>query len=582
MNQENDPIITTEILRNAFISCAEDMNATLIRSAYSALLYEIRDCSVALLDEHGDVLGQSNGVPLFLGNLEECVKLTANMFGWDVFKPGDIFIMNDSYMTGTHLGDVTIFSPIFYDLTLLIGFVATRAHWADIGGKDPVGPMDSTEIYQEGIRWGPTKVYDGGIPRADIIDLIRRNSRFGYTVIGDMNAQIAACRTGETRFKSIVEFYGHDTIKAARDEIFKQSELMERASVREIPDGIYKAEGFIDNDGQGNVPVPVKVSVQISQDQMTIDLAGSSSQTRGAINCGFAQAISACRVAFKLLVNPERPVNGGSFRNLTVKAPEGSIFRAQEPAACWWYFTPLGLLIDLFITALAPVMPNRVAAAHYGDSMVVHFAGIDPRKGNSRYVSVEANSGGWGGFAKGDGQDALINIVNAGLKDMPVEVFENKYPILVRYYRLRPNSGGPGRYRGGCGITREVELLTDASISTWFDRSVTPAWGLFGGKPGLGPDIVINPGRDSERHFLKVNSLPLKKGDVFRIGTGGGGGFGSPWERDPNLVLNDVIDGYLTVEDAERDYGVVIKEDLSIDKSSTHDHQEMMAKLQSA
>jgi N-methylhydantoinase B len=576
MNKMKDPI-TTEILRNAFISCAEDMNATMIRSAFSALIYESTDCSVALLDENGDVLGQSSGLPIFLGNLEVCVKLTADMFGWEVFKPGDVFIMNDSYMTGTHLGDVTIFTPIF-QITTLIGFCATRAHWADVGAKDPVGSMDSTEIFQEGIRWGPTKVHDGGVPRLDIIDLIRRNSRFGYTVIGDMNAMIAACHTGEARFRSIVDTYGHDVVKTARDEIFKQSEYLERNAIEKIPDGTYKSEGFIDNDGLGNGPIPVKVCLSIAGEQMTIDLDGSSPQTRGPLNCGFAQAVSACRVAFKMVIHPESPVNGGCFKTLTVKAPEGSIFRAQEPAACQWYFTPLGLLIDLVITALAPVMLDQVAAAHYGDSMVLNTAGMDTRRGKKRFVSIEANPGGWGGFAKGDGQDALINNVNAGFKDLPVEVFENKYPVRIHHYRIRTNSGGAGRSRGGCGVIREEESLTDEeTVSVWFDRSVTTAWGLFGGKAGLGPEVIINPGCDSEKRFLKINAFPMKKGDIIRISTGGGGGFGSPLERDPNLVLNDVIDEYVTSEDAFLKYGVVFTKDLTVDLDATKTQREKMA-----
>ncbi len=371
-----DPI-TTEILRNAFISIAQDMNATLIRSAYSSIIYEGKDCSVALLDHNGDVLGQSSGLPLFLGNLQVCVQLTAEMFGWDYFHPGDIFFMNDSYMAGTHLNDMTIFAPIYWNDTL-VGFSASRAHWLDVGSKDAGGPMDSSEIYQEGMRWGPTRLYEGGKPREEIIEFMRRNSRFGFVLVGDMNAQIAAGRTGEQRFRGILDRFGYDTVLAARDEIFRQSEALERAAVSAIADGVYKADGFVDNDGLGNGPLPVKMTVTIAGDSVTIDLAGSSPQALGPVNCGFAQTISACRVAFKLLVNPGRPVDGGTFKTLSISAPEGSIFRAQEPAACQWYFTPLGLLIDLFVKSLTPVLPDAAAAAHYGDSMVIFLAGVDP------------------------------------------------------------------------------------------------------------------------------------------------------------------------------------------------------------
>ncbi|HZR93217.1 MAG TPA: hydantoinase B/oxoprolinase family protein [Gaiellaceae bacterium] len=551
-----DPI-TTEIIRSAFVSCAQDMNATLIRSSYTPIIYEGKDCSVAILDEHGDVLGQSLGLPLFLGNLEICVKLAAEMFGWDAFEPGDVFYMNDSYMTGTHLNDATIFGPIFWH-DRLVGFSATRAHWLDVGGKDPGGPMDSREIYQEGMRWGPTRIYDAGRPREDIIDLLRRNGRFGYSLVGDMNAQVAACRTGEARFQAILDRYGYDTYAQARAEIYRQSEELEREAVAAIPDGTYRAEGFLDDDGLGHGPVSVCVRVDVEADRMTIDLEGSSPQMEGPVNCGFAQTVSACRVAFKLLINPDRPVDGGTFTTLDVKAPPGSIFDAQEPAACQWYFSSLGLLIDLVVTALAPALPDRVAAAHFGDSMVMFLSGRDPRRGNQPFLHVMPHAGGWGGFEGGDGEDGLINNVNGGFKDYPVEVFEVKYPATIRRYGFRPDTGGPGRFRGGCGLYRTFEVQPEARLYLWFERSVTPAWGLFGGRGAVGPDVVVNPGSAGELHLLKANAHPLAPGSVVELRTGGGGGFGNPLERDPERVRADVRDGYVSLEAAARDYGVVL------------------------
>jgi len=551
-----DPI-TTEIIRSAFVSCAQDMNATLIRSSYTPIIYEGKDCSVAILDEHADVLGQSLGLPLFLGNLEICVKLAAGMFGWDTFKPGDVFYMNDSYMTGTHLNDATIFGPIFWQ-ERLVGFSATRAHWLDVGGKDPGGPMDSREIYQEGMRWAPTRIYDGGEPRDDIIDLLRRNGRFGYSLVGDMNAQAAACRTGEARFQTILDRYGYDTYLEARDEIYRQSEELERAAVAAIPDGTYRAEGSLDDDGLGHGPIPVRLRIDVEGDGMAIDLEGSSPQMEGPVNCGFAQTVSACRVAFKLLINPERPVDGGTFKTLAVKAPSGSIFDAQEPAACQWYFSSLGLLIDLVVTALAPVLPDQAAAAHFGDSMVLFLSGRDPRRGDQPFLHVMPHAGGWGGFEGGDGEDGLINNVNGGFKDYPVEVFEVKYPAVIRRYGFRPDTGGPGRFRGGCGLYRTFEVEPESRLYLWFERSVTPAWGLFGGRDAVGPDVVVNPGREDEHHMLKANAYPLPSGSVVELRTGGGGGFGNPLERDPGRVQNDVRDGYVSLEAAAREYGVII------------------------
>jgi N-methylhydantoinase B len=562
-----DPV-TTEIIRNAFVSCAQDMNATLIRSAYTPIIYEGKDCSVAILDADGNVLGQSLGLPLFLGNLEICVKLTAELLGWEAFGPGDIFYMNDSYMTGTHLNDATIFGPIYWR-DKLVGFSATRAHWLDVGAKDPGGPMDSREIYQEGVRWGPTRIYERGEPREDLIDLLRRNGRFGYSMIGDMNAQVAACRTGETRFHAILDRFGHETYRAAREEIYRQSEALERDAVAALADGAYEAEGTLDDDGLGNGPVPVKLRIDVAGDRMTIDLEGSSSATEGPVNCGLAQTVSACRVAFKLLIHPERPVDGGTFKTLEVKAPKGSMFAAEEPSACQWYFTPLGLLIDLIVKALAPALQNAVAGAHYGDSMVMYLAGKDPRRGDEPFLYVMPHPGGWGAFQGGDGEDGLINNVNGGFKDFPIEVFEGKYPALVREYGFRPDTGGAGRYRGGCGIHRTHQLEAPSLLYLWFERSVTPAWGLFGGRDAAGPDVVVNPGRDDERHMLKVNALSLKTGDVVALRTGGGGGFGEPFERRPEQVRRDVIDGYVSREAAQRDYGVVLTDALDVDEDAT-------------
>ena len=238
-----DPI-STEIIRNAFISIAQDMNAVLIRSAYTPVIYEGKDCVVALLDEKGEVLGQSSGLPLFLGNLQVCVQETARIYGWDYFKEGDIFFVNDSFFTGTHLNDITIFAPIFWNKQLA-GFSASRAHWLDVGAKDPGGSMDSSNIYQEGFRWPVTRLYENNKPKKEIIEFLRMNGRFGYSLIGDMNAQIAAGKTGEKRFQGILDRFGLDLVRSARNEIFKQSEELEKIAVKKIKNGSYDSEGFL-------------------------------------------------------------------------------------------------------------------------------------------------------------------------------------------------------------------------------------------------------------------------------------------------------------------------------------------------
>lgn len=551
-----DPI-TTEIVRSAFKAAADEMNATLIRSAYTPIIYEMKDCSVALLDAEHRVLGQSAGLPIFLGNLEVCTRLTEETYGREGWRPGDVWVMNDSYMTGTHLNDMTVFGPIFHE-DELVGFAACRAHWLDVGAKDPGGPMDSTEIYQEGIRVPPLKVIEDGVERRDVVDLLGRNSRFSYPAIGDLGAQIACVKTGASRLAAIIARHGLSTVLAARDDIFAQTERLERQAVAAIPDGLYAAEGCLDDDGVTGEPCWVRVLIEVSGDEMLVDLTGSDDMQAGPVNCGEAQAISAARVAYKLLINPDNAPDGGAFRALSVRVRPRSLLAAEEPAPCQWYFTPLGLLIDLVVKALAEALPKQAAAASYGDSMIIGMSGLDPRTGRP-WLDLEPTVGGWGAWDGSDGQDGLINNVNGSLKDLPIEVFETKFPMRLRHYGFRTDSGGAGRWRGGNGIVREYEVGCDeVTLYLWFERSQTPAWGLFGGHDATPPDVVVNPDRDDERHMLKCSRVILRRGDVVRTMTGGGGGFGPPGERDPELVRADVRDGHVSREAAQALYGMEV------------------------
>ncbi|RCG30628.1 hydantoinase B/oxoprolinase family protein [Sphaerisporangium album] len=555
-NRTVDPVVV-EIIRNALAAAADDMNATLIRSAYTPIIYECGDCVVALLDDRHQVLGQSAGLPIFLGNLETCTKATEEQFGREVWQPGDVWILNDSYLGGTHLNDVTIFGPVFVDEEL-VGFTATRAHWIDVGSKDPGGSMDSVNIYQEGLRLGAQKLVEGGRDVPGVMSTIATNVRFPYQTSGDMHAMIATIKMGQARLEEIVRRFGLDTLRAARDEIFAQTEALEREVIAAIPDGVYTAEGCLDNDGIDlGTPVPIKLRITVSGSDIDFDVTESADQTTGPVNCGTSQTVSACRVGYKLLVSPDVPGNGGSFRPMTVQVREGSVFGAVAPAACQWYFSHLGLLIDMVAKALAPAMPDKVAGASHGDSMIVLLAGTDPRTRRD-YVSLEATLGGWGAWDGSDGETALINNVNGSLKDIPVEVFETRYPFRISRYEIRPDSGGSGRFRGGNGVVREYTVLHDCTVSLWFERSSTPAWGLFGGHDAAPPEIVINPGRPDERRILKCNGLRLAAGDVIRCMTGGGGGFGDPAERDAEAVRTDVLDGHVSAARAAELYAVSV------------------------
>lgn len=541
--------VTVEIIRSALIQAAEDMNRTLIRSAYTPTIYEGKDCAVALLDRDHNILGQSSGLPIFLGNLEVCTRYTEELLGAECWEPGDVWVLNDSYIGGTHLNDCTVFAPIFVDDDL-VGFATSRAHWVDMGSKDPGGSMDSTNIYQDGLRFPPVRLVSGGVEVPDIMRLVSLNVRFPYETLGDMRAQVACARMGAKRLGELFARYGPKTIAEARDVIFDQTAELERERIREIPDGEYFAEGHLDNDGI-NLDTPLKIGVRVvvDGDSMLIDLTNTDDQTQGPVNCGRAQAVSAARVGYKLLVSPEVSLNGGSFEPLEVDVRDGSLLAAQEPAACQYYYSSLGMLIDLVVKALAPVVPERVAAASYGDSMIIQFTGDDPRSGQP-FVTLEATVGGWGAWDGDDGETALINNVNGSLRDMPVEVLETLYPLRVHEYRIRQDSGGRGQWRGGNGVRREYEMLADLDLSLWWERSVTPAWGAAGGEAGTAPQVTINPGTVGEVSLLKANSRKIRKGDTVRCESGGGGGFGNPNDRNSEAIYNDVAAGILSQEKA--------------------------------
>ena len=551
MRPTADPI-TTEVVRNFVISCAEDMNAALWRSAYSAVIYEGRDSAVALLDENGNMLGQSTGVPLFIGAIDACVEHVRDYFGRDI-APGDIFIMNDCYLQGTHLHDITAIGPIFYE-DELVGFGAARAHWGDIGAMDPGSVMGSTNIYQEGLRLGPTRIVRAGKPVREWFDHLRLNTRLPEVSIGDLNAQIASIRTGQQRLMQLLDRIGTRTYRAACENIFEQARALDRRAISQLADGTYYREGFLDDDGVGTDPIKIALSLTIKGEEMLIDLSGTSGPVAGSVNCGAVQTVSLLRLAYKTMISPERAITGGSFETMKVKIPESCLFNAKEPAACEWYFTGLGLLADLMISCMSEAMPDRATAAHYGDSMVSCFFSVDPERG--QWIAIEPTAGGWGARVDGDGESALINLVNGSFRNISAEVYETKFPIRVEEFSLRRDSGGAGKWRGGCGVTRRFRVLERCFGALWFDRSKTTAWGLSGGEDGSGPEnTIIFPDGTRERP-LKMRARPLPAGTIVETRTGGGGGYGDPRLRAKEYVARDVRQGLVSREAALAKYGV--------------------------
>ena len=386
-------------------------------------------------------------------------------------------------------------------------------------------------------------------------------------MVGDLNAQIAAIRTGERRFKQLLDRIGRDAFEGAKANIFKQSDALDRQAIAALPDGVYAAEGYMDDDGTGFGPIKVCAKMTIEGERMIVDLDGTSGPVPGSLNCGKAQTISMVRLAYKTLINPNLAITGGSFPTLEIIVPEHCMLNAVEPAACEWYFSGLGLLADLLITCLGQAKPERAVAAHYGDSMVAGFAGYDAAEG--QWVVIEPTAGGWGAFTGSDGESALINLSNGSFRNIPVEVYETKHPIKIEEFSIRRDSGGPGRWRGGCGVVRAYRTLEACDVSLWFERSVTPAWGILGGSAGSGPEIRID-GPQFEGTSLKLKATRIEPGTSVRTVTGGGGGYGEPRERPPEEVLHDVREGYVSAAAAEEHYGVAIDPDgPTIDKAAT-------------
>ena len=549
-----DPV-TVEIIRNALNSAADEMGVNLARSAYTPIIYEIKDYSTALFDDECRLLGQAPGLPIFLGALEDAVKVTVRKYGKDSMAERDVYLVNDSYEVGSHLNDISLFTPVFFNKKL-VGYAAVKAHWIDIGAMEPSQTMASTEIYQEGYRIPPTRIMRKGRLNQELLDFFMINSRMPRSIHGDFYAMVAACRTGEQRLQNIFERFGADHFNAAVTEIFEQCERLDREVVGAFPGGEWEAEGYMDSDGTHfEVPVKVRLKVKIEGSDIYLDLTGSSPQTGGCLNSGLSQTWSAARLAFKFLINPDVPPTGGTFRNLHLYAPPRSIFAAEEPAACQYYYPHAGLMIDLFIKLMANVMPDLVTGAQCADPMNVMFDGIHGDTGET-WVTGEAVALGWGASRGRDGENGLANYGGGDLKNYPAEVMEAKYPIRVLEYALAQDSGGAGRRRGGLAIHREFETLADKlNCSLWLERSVTGPWGVFGGHQGGTPKVEVErPGREVITR-LKASHIVCPEETQIRVTTGGGGGYGDPRERERELVEDDIADGYISERAAKELYG---------------------------
>jgi N-methylhydantoinase B len=532
--------IALEVIGSALLSIAEEMGQALIRSSYSSNIKERQDCSTAIFNAGGEVVAQAEHIPMHLGSLIMIVQEILRRYPAATLRDGDAFIGNDPYTGGsTHLPDITLASPVFFAGTL-VGFVANIAHHADGSGGV------TRTIYDEGLRIPPIRIAEGGALREDLMELLLLNFRLPRERRGDFRAQFAANRIGAERLGELLARHGRATCEAAMDELLAYGERKIRAALRRIPSGVYAFEDWMDDDGAGGPPVPLRVTIAVDGDRIALDWAGTGAQVPGDINVVYLALVATVYYALKALLDPSIPANGGFYRAIRVDAPEGSIVNARPPAPVAWRTQTCQRIADVVFGALAPALPERVTGATNGANSAWVWSGTDPRTGHY-YVYLETLAGGSGARATKDGLDAVqVHITNTS--NLPVECLELEYPLFVEEYALVPDSGGSGRHRGGLGLCRTIRVRgAETTFLGTLDRARFAPWGLFGGREGGRASLTLNQGTPAERALPpKIAGQRLVEGDAVTIVTPGAGGYGPPAERDATLLARDLAEGKIS------------------------------------
>jgi N-methylhydantoinase B len=557
-----DPI-TFAVVRNRLISIANGMIETAAHCGVSTFLSTIMDCSFAILDADAGIIAQSEkGILLFLSSSSPATRSCLDFIGRENVEPGDVIISTVPEFTGNHTSDAVLFIPIFFR-DRLFGFATSKAHWQDVGAKNTY-PTDAANIYEEGLRIPPLKLYQRGKLKPEILEIIKWNSRAPEQVWGDIQAQIAGCHFGEKQVTELLEKYGVATIDACIQEMYDHSERITRLAIEKIPDGTWTAEDFMDSNGiDPDKPIKTKVTVTVKGSDIIIDFTGSDPEQRGPMNGLWVTTLSAARMAVKALTSPELPANEGSNRPITVIAPQGCVYNAGPNAPCFLCGNVASTILELINKALYKVLPERVPACSGGDVCGIGFFGIDPGTGKHwATLSSAAIGNGADLYADGDNGTAHHSIAGGGGgQGDSVELTESSFPLMIEKYELVQDSGGAGKHRGGLGSRLQIRLLSPATLFAFIEKAKAPHWGIDGGKEGLRNYAVIEPGGKREFEVLKTSGMPLAESTVVKATAGGGGGYGNPRERDIKQVRQDVINGYVSVASARQDYGVVIDPD---------------------
>lgn len=546
---------TREIIKNALVAIGEEMFIALKRTSMSPIIYEALDYGIGLTDARGQLISQGNGIPGFIGTLDGAVRSVLDKFALDDILPGDMFITNDPYAGGgTHLSDVSMIMPVFHEGRLL-AWTANKAHWTEVGGKDPGSfSSDASEIYQEGLQFPTVRIYDRGRINQAVVDIIEANVRLPQMTLGDLHACAAALRVGERRLLSIVGKYGEATTLDAIERLLEHGEAMVRAAFKDLPKGTFYAEDVIDEDGLGNGPFTVKVRVEISDERFVADFTGSSLQAQGPINNTLCGLQSAVREVFMGVVRPGIAANAGCFRPIEVICPPGTICTAQRPAPVSAYFESMVAAADVLRRALCQQLPDRLIAGQLGSVCSMVLNGRHSQT-DEEYLLVQPLVGGWGAGQDKDGESGQFCVGNGETSNIPVELTERCYEVRVERYGFHHEDGGAGRHCGGRGVTLDYRILSPkAWVSTFFGRGKTAPWGIDDGHDGSCnyAQVVHADGR-SER-FSRANRVELHRGDLLRLVTANGGGWGAPRTRACADILDDLKNGYITLEQARRDY----------------------------
>ncbi len=549
-----------EVVKNALYAAAEEMKIVLAKTAYSPLLKVAGDYSCGIFDTAGNMVAQGPDLPIHLGSMPDAVRAIVRAF--PDAAPGDVFIHNDPYQGGSHLPDVNVVAPAFHDDRLL-GFGCVRAHWPDIGSATPGSYGAVTEIYGEGLRIPPIRLYRDGKPDPAIEAIIFANVRTPAERLGDLRAQVAANWRAAQRLSELAAKYGTDTLLQIMQEVLDYSETMMRAALRALPDGeadfadIFDGDGVIADAETEDATFTVRLRVSKHGDTITADFTGSDPAVAGPMNAPLTVTASGVFCALKMIADPKSliPPNSGCWRPVTVTAPPGSVVNAQHPSPVVYANHEMSHRIaDMVMGALYAITPHTVMAASQGTSAVITFGGSDYRSGE-RFVSYESVKGGFGARPTKDGINAVASTVS-NMSNTPIEIIEMSFPLRVEEYALVPDSGGAGKFRGGLGVRRVWRVLErDAHAAVCCERTVTPPFGLAGGHAGGAARLTLIPPRGNARRLTSKGGFVAPAGSLVVVEAPGSGGYGPPAQRDPGALAEDLRDGYVSAAAARQEYG---------------------------